>query len=269
VGGLREWLTPAQPPEPEVLTDPGRRRALVIELVLVFAVTLGLTAVRSLLALLDALSAGGPLADRAVAINAPGRQAELLDLAYQLTGVLQLVAWGGLGGYLLWRDGIPLRLLGLDRRCPGRDARLGAGLAVLIGVPGLGLYLAARAAGLNLTVLPSALDDTWWRIPVLLASAVANSLAEELLVVGYLLTRLRQLGWRQGRALAASALLRGSYHLYQGFGGFIGNLVMGLVYGRVWQRTRRLWALVIAHALIDMVAFVGYAVLRGQVSWLP
>ena len=252
-----------------MVTDPGQRRALVIEIVLVLAVTLGLAAARSLLALLDALGVPESLPDQAVAINAPARRAELLDLAYQLTGVVQLTAWGTLGGYLLWRDGIPLRSLGLDRSAPGRDARLGAGLAALVGVPGLGLYLLAHAAGLNLTVLPSALDDTWWRIPVLAASAVANSVAEELLVVGYLITRLRQLGWGEGAALLASAGLRGAYHLYQGFGGFVGNLVMGLVFGRVWQRTHRLWALVIAHALIDVVAFVGYALLHGRVGWIP
>ena len=37
---------------------------------------------------------------------------------------------------------------------------------------------------------------------------------------------------------------------------------MGLVFGRVWQRTDRLWVLVGAHALIDVVAFAGYALLR-------
>ena len=232
------------------------------------AVTLGLAGLRSLLALLDALLAAESLADQSVAINAPVRRAELLDLAYQLTGVLQLLAWGGLGAYLLWRSGISLRSLGLDRRCLGRDARLGVGLAALIGVPGLGLYLLARAAGLNLTVLPSALGDTWWRVPVLLAAAVANALAEEILVVGYLITRLRQLGSGEGRAVLASAALRGTYHLYQGVGGFVGNVVMGVVFGRVWQRTHRLWALISAHALIDIVAFVGYALLRDRISWL-
>jgi hypothetical protein len=44
---------------------------------------------------------------------------------------------------------------------------------------------------------------------------------------------------------------------------------MGLVYGRVWQRTNRLWPLVLGHFLIDFVAFVGYAALSGLVSWLP
>jgi membrane protease YdiL (CAAX protease family) len=252
-----------------VITDPASRRAVIVEVTLVLAVTLGLAGLRSLLALLDALLAAESLADQSVAINAPVRRAELLDLAYQLTGVLQLLAWGGLGAYLLWRSGISLRSLGLDRRCLGRDARLGAGLAALIGVPGLGLYLLARAAGLNLTVLPSALGDTWWRVPVLLAAAVANALAEEVLVVGYLITRLRQLGSGEGRAVLASAVLRGTYHLYQGVGGFVGNVVMGVVFGRVWQRTHRLWALISAHALIDIVAFVGYALLRDRLTWLP
>jgi membrane protease YdiL (CAAX protease family) len=242
-----------------MVTDPGQRRALVLEIVLVLAVTLGLAGLRSLLALLDALLAPGSLADHSVVINAPVRKTPLLDLAYQLTGVIQLLAWGALGCYLLWRSGIAPRSLGLDRRPTGRDAGLGVGLAAVIGGPGLGLYYLAHAAGLNLTVLPSALADTWWRVPVLVASAAANALAEELLVVGYLITRLRQLGSGEGGAMLASAALRGSYHLYQGFGGFAGNLAMGLVFARIWQRTNRLWPLVTAHALIDIVAFVGYA----------
>jgi membrane protease YdiL (CAAX protease family) len=252
-----------------VITEPGQRRALAVEIVLVLAVTLGLSGLRSLLSLLDALLAPGSLADQSVAINAPARRTELLDLAYQLTGVIQLLAWGALGGYLLWCSGISLRSLGLDRRCAGRDAGLGIGLATVIGVPGLGLYLLARAAGLNLTVLPSALADTWWRIPVLLALAVANAVAEELLVVGYLITRLRQLGSGAGAAVLASAVLRGSYHLYQGLGGFVGNLAMGLVFGALWQRTYRLWPLITAHALIDIIAFAGYALLHNQLPWLP
>ncbi|MGH3980035.1 MAG: CPBP family intramembrane glutamic endopeptidase [Pseudonocardiaceae bacterium] len=252
-----------------MLTDPVERRAVTLELLLVFTVTLGLSGVRSLLSLIDALLAPEPLDAQSVAINVPARATDLVDLAYQLTSVAQLLAWGGLGAYLLWRGGVVLGSLGLDRRRPGRDAVLGAGLAALVGIPGLGFYLATRALGINLTVVPSALDDTWWRIPVLLASAMGNSVAEELLVVAYLITRLRQLGWSENRSLLASAVLRGAYHLYQGFGGFAGNLVMGLVFGRVWQRSHRLWALVIAHALIDVVAFAGYVLLRGRVGWLP
>ncbi|SHE67116.1 hypothetical protein SAMN05444320_101737 [Streptoalloteichus hindustanus] len=256
----------------EVLSEqvtPTERRAIRIELALVFGATLGLSGLRSLLSLLDSLLRPEPLNQQSVAINAPRAALTLLDLAYQLTSVLQLAVWGGLGAYLLWRAGVALRQVGLDRTRPGRDALTGVGLAALIGLPGLAFYLGTRALGLNLTVMPSTLDSTWWRPVVLTLSALANAWAEEVLVVGFLVTRLRRLGWSENKSLLASALLRGSYHLYQGFGGFVGNVIMGLVYGRVWQRTNRLWALVIGHTVIDVVAFVGYAALRGTVSWIP
>jgi membrane protease YdiL (CAAX protease family) len=131
------------------------------------------------------------------------------------------------------------------------------------------VYLAARALGVSVTIAPTTLDDTWWRLPVLIASAAANAWAEEVVMVGYLMTRLRQLGWSENRSLVAQSVLRGAYHLYQGLGGFLGNIAMGLVFGRVWQRTNRLWMLVGAHTLIDVVAFLGYAALRGRVGWLP
>ena len=263
---LRAWLAPERRTEP--ITDPGERRAIVIELVIVFTITLGMSGLRSLLSLLDSLLAPEPLSEQQVAINVPQAADQIIDLLRQLLGAGQLFAWGALGLYLLWRAGMQLRDLGLDRDRLGRDALGGAGLAALIGIPGLGLYFLARAVGANLTVLPSTLDDTWWRPVVLTVAAAANAWAEEVLVVGYLITRLRQLGLRENRSLLAAATLRGSYHLYQGFGGFVGNFVMGLVFGRVWQKTNRLWPLIIAHTLLDVVAFVGYALLSGKVSWL-
>lgn len=61
--------------------------------------------------------------------------------------------------------------------------------------------------------------------------------------------------------VAASALVRGAYHLYQGFGPFLGNVVMGVVFAEYYRRRRRTTPLVVAHTLIDVVAFVGYALL--------
>ena len=252
-----------------VISDPRTRRLVTLEILVVLTVTLGLSALRSALNLVDALLAPVPLAEQQVALNAPAAQVGLVDLALQLTRVLQLVGWGALGAYLLIRAGFALRAVGLDARQPGRDALGAAGLAALIGIPGLGLYFTARALGVSLTIAPSTLDGTWWQIPVLLASAFANSWAEEVVMVAYLMTRLRQLGWSENGSLLAQALLRGAYHLYQGLGGFVGNVVMGLVFGRIWQRTNRLWMLVGAHALIDVVAFAGYALLAGRVGWLP
>jgi membrane protease YdiL (CAAX protease family) len=144
----------------------------------------------------------------------------------------------------------------------------GLGLAALIGLPGLALYVAARALGLSAHVEPAELYDTWWRIPVLIITAFANGWAEEVIVVAFLMTRLRQLRVNPVAVLLASGLLRGAYHLYQGFSAGLGNVVMGLVFAYVWRRTGRLWPLIIAHGIIDTVAYVGYALAAGHLGWL-
>jgi membrane protease YdiL (CAAX protease family) len=104
-------------------------------------------------------------------------------------------------------------------------------------------------------------------VPVLVLSALQNAVLEEVIVVGYLLTRLEQMGVGARWAVGISAVVRGSYHLYQGFGGFVGNIVMGVVFALVWRRWRRVGPLVVAHALIDIVAFVGYALLKDHLPW--
>ncbi|HWE91430.1 MAG TPA: type II CAAX endopeptidase family protein [Pseudonocardiaceae bacterium] len=265
---LRGWLTPPIPLTPGTVDAPRDRRSVHIELWIALAVTFGLAGVVSALDLANALLAATPLNKQQVPINAPHSVLSVLDLLFQLANVAQLLAWGTLGLYLLWRAGIRPALVGLDRDRLRSDLLGGVGLAALIGAAGLPFYLGARALGFNASVAPSTLTDTWWRIPELVLAAVANAWAEETVVVGYLISRLRQLGWRENRSLLASAVLRGSYHLYQGFGQFVGNLVMGLVFGRVWQRTNRLWALITAHAILDIASFLGYALLARHLSWL-
>lgn len=87
-------------------------------------------------------------------------------------------------------------------------------------------------------------------------------------MVGFLLTRLHQLRVRPAAALVLSSLLRGTYHLHQGFSAGLGNVVMGLVFGYTWQRTGRLWPLIIAHGVINTVAYVGYALVADRLNWL-
>ncbi|GGL25571.1 CPBP family intramembrane glutamic endopeptidase [Nocardia jinanensis] len=245
------------------------QRGIRLEILVVLGVTFGLSGMNAALSLLESALAPGGVGERTVALNTSRTTQSFIDLLFQLLGVLRLVAWAGLALYLLWRSGIGPRAIGLARARFRPDWLHGLALAAVIGLPGLGLYLAAQAVGVNVTIVPDALSDHWWRIPALVLSACANSAAEEIVVVAYLLTRLRALGWSDNSALAASALLRGSYHLYQGLGGGLGNVVMGVVFARYWQRTGRLWPLIIAHAVIDIVAYVGYGLLHGRVSWLP
>lgn len=246
------------------------RRLVGWELVVVFAVSLGASGLAALVQLIGSLTQAAPLArQHAVLVGslAPGRP--WLDLALQLTNIAITVAPVALVVYLLARSGETVAVIGLDGRSPRLDALRGVVLAAVIGGGGLLLYLAAFHLGLNLNVVPEQLPAVWWRIPVLIADAAQNGILEEILVAGYLLHRLSQIGWPWRRAIAASALLRGSYHLYQGFGGFVGNAVMGVIFGVLYRRWGRVTPLIVAHTLIDAVAFVGYAALHGRVSWLP
>lgn len=242
------------------------RQGLRVELVIVLSVTFGLSAVNALLQLADSVLRD--LSAQRIPLNPKRSHFDLIDLGLNATEVVQLAAWGGLGLYLLWRSGLSPARIGLGRVQWRPDLGGGVGLTALIGLPGLGLYLVARALRINASVIPSGLGDTWWRVPMLILIAFADGWAEEIIVVGYLLTRLRELGVGPRTALVWSSLLRGTYHLYQGFGAGLGNLVMGLVFGYAWQRTGRLWPLVIAHGLIDTVAFVGYALLSRHLGWL-
>ncbi|WP_229745820.1 CPBP family intramembrane glutamic endopeptidase [Rhodococcoides trifolii] len=252
----------------DTVTPTESPRSIRIEIAVVLVVTFALSGASSVLSLIESAMQPGSLSDQTVAINVTQSNLGIIDLLRQLLGIARLAAWGALGLYLLWRSGIGPKAVGLAR-AKRKDILHGVLLAAGIGIPGLAFYLVARALGFNATVLPSTVDDYWWRPVTLTLSAVANSFAEEVVVVAYLISRLKALGWSSNKSLAASALLRGSYHLYQGLGGGVGNLVMGLIFGRYFQKTGRLWPLVIAHALIDVVAFVGFSLLRGHVSWLP
>jgi membrane protease YdiL (CAAX protease family) len=248
---------------------PANRPALRNEILLVFGVALGYSAVSAMIQFVGLLTAHKALAQQSATLNgsqAPGRP--WLDLFLQLAGIAFALVPVLLAIHLLNRDGDAPRILGLRPRRPGFDLGAGAGLAALIGVPGLGLYLGARAIGVNATVVPDALPKVWWAIPVLLLSAAQNGLLEEVIVVGYLVTRLRQYGWSLPVVVIVSAVLRGSYHLYQGAGGFFGNAVMGVIFALFFIRYRRVVPLALAHFLIDSTAFVGYATLHNHLSFL-
>ncbi|MBY8873725.1 CPBP family intramembrane metalloprotease [Micromonospora sp. PLK6-60] len=252
------------------LTRPVSRRTLGTETLLVLGLSLGQSAVYATVSIIAKLTAEGPLSKQTASLNTSQSARPYLDLTYQLLGICFALLPVLLAVHLLARDpGDPARTLGVDRRRPGSDLARGAGLAALIGLPGLALFWAAAQLGVNATLVPAALPDLWWAVPVLLLAAVQNAVLEEVIVVGYLVTRLRQLQWRLAAVIAASALLRGSYHLYQGFGAFVGNAVMGVIFSLFYLRTRRVAPLIVAHTLLDVVAFVGYSLLPKEwFSWL-
>ncbi len=254
--------------EQTTLTLPSPRY-LRWEIFVVFAVSLGASGLNALLSLIGSLLSRQALSSQQALLVGPLATNSGLDLVLQLVSIAEALAPVALVLYLMARSGEPPSVMGLDASQPGRDLLRGAVLAAVIGGAGLGLYLAAFHLGMSLTIVPESLPNVWWRIPVLLLSAAHDGILEEILVIGYLLRRLDQLGWTPWVAIVAAAVLRGSYHLYQGFGAFIGNAAMGIIFGVLYRRWGRVTPMIVAHTLIDAVTFVGYAALVGKVSWLP
>src|ERR1700756_1190411 len=154
------------------MTDPAAeasRRPLRLEVVIVLAVTFGLAGVTAVLQLVDSVLR--TLSKQTIPLIPRRSYFDLVDLGLNLASIAQLLAWGALGLYLLSRSGIRPRDVGLSRPRWGADVLGGIGLAALIGIPGLGLYVLARVLGISASVVPTTLTDTWWRIPVLVLVA--------------------------------------------------------------------------------------------------
>jgi membrane protease YdiL (CAAX protease family) len=239
--------------------QPLSRGRLRAEIGLVLGLSLGASAVYSVVAIVNRLTREQALADQQATLNTSLSERPVFDLVYQLLAVLFDLVPVALVVFLLWSATRPrLQRLGIDARHPVRDALGGIGLAAAIGIPGIGVYLGGRALGISVDVVANALDTYWWTVPVLLLSALRAALTEEVIVVGYLYARLADLGWGRWRIIVGSALLRGSYHLYQGFGAFVGNAAMGVVFGWLYLRFGRLVPLVVAHFVLDAAIFIGY-----------
>ncbi|WP_305787347.1 CPBP family intramembrane glutamic endopeptidase [Symbioplanes lichenis] len=246
------------------------RTELRWEVAIVLLLSLGQSAIYSVVSLVAKLTAPGGLSNQAAVLNQSRSTRVYLDLTYQLLDIAFALIPVLLALYLLHRDRLsPFRTLGIDFRRPLSDLGWGTGLAAGIGLPGLLLVYAAAQLGLNAQIVPAALQPVWWAVPVLVLSAVQNAVLEEVIVVGYVVTRLRQFGWRLWWVVAASSVLRGSYHLYQGFGAFVGNAVMGVIFSLFFLRKGRVMPLIVAHTLLDVVAFVGYTLVPSDwLDWL-
>lgn len=274
------------------------------EIGIVLALSLGRSGVYAIVDLIEKATRA-PLSDQVTTLNPPLAPRPLFDLTYQLLGIGFALVPVLLVFHLLWIHGRnPFRTFGLDLRRPVRDLGWGALLFLVMGLGTLLVYAVGRAAGLTTAMVANAMNEHWWTTPVLILSALRHSLLEEVIVVAWLIDRLSYLqrlrsahpddGRFGGQDMAASgvagergllrgtsgafwpvnpwvvvvvsALLRASYHLYQGVGPGVGNVVMGLVFAGFYLKYRRVMPLVVAHLLLDVAGFVGYPLL-AQLGW--
>lgn len=228
---------------------------------MVVMLSLGASAIWSVISFLRKLQAAGGLAASTTTINRPLAETPWLDLISQLASIGLGLVPVALSIYLLSLDSI-----GIGLRPKLRDLLQVLVVAAVVGIPGIGLYFWALELGLTSQVVPSALNENWWTIPILLLAALKAGLLEEVVAVAFFTEKVRKFRPEISALVLifASALFRASYHLYQGYSAFIGNFVMGLIFAYWYHRTKRVAPLVMAHFLMDAVVFIGYPLVFGS-----
>ena len=232
---------------------PLSQRTLLEEVLVVLSLSLLASAVYAIISLTSAPVKGATV----FVVPQVGLPTQLANVAFGLAPVWLVL-------YLVRRNGEGAAAIGIAWDRPRRDIASGAVLFAVVAVAGIGVYLGSVALGVNRFVVPVPPLGHWWTVPVLLLRAAEAALTEEVIVVGYLITRFQQFRASQAGAIGLSALLRGSYHLYQGWGGFAGNVALGILFGLIFVRTRRTWPIVIAHFLLDVGAGAGYILFRDH-----
>lgn len=87
--------------------------------------------------------------------------------------------------------------------------------------------------------------------------SVVNAVFEEVFVCGYLINALKK-NRSVIFAINVSVAIRLAYHLYQGPFVVVDLVPLGLIFGYWFAGTGRLWPLVVAHAVWDIVALWPY-----------
>jgi membrane protease YdiL (CAAX protease family) len=161
--------------------------------------------------------------------------------------------------FIAWRSGTSLSCYGLTgfRWWLGVSLTVGA-VAIAIGMARGVNYLAmewfpalnrsSSSHQISVLLLPkSLLDYTMMTVTMLL-----GSLTEEIIMRGYLITRLRELIPSTLAATVIAAMLFASYHIYQGPIAMFSVFLLGLVFSVPLLITKSIWPGTIAHALYNV-----------------
>ena len=158
-------------------------------------------------------------------------------------------------GYLLTRNREGWAGIGLTRFRAG-DLGMGAILWVASFVLVLVLAQLFQYFGQReVDFLPEGLP-LWFRAVEAVMIAVTAGVTEEIVVRGYAQTRLEQLRAPTAVILLLPTALWGVLHVYQGPGAALTIFGLGLMYAWYFQRTRRLWPLILAHTLFDLTQLI-------------
>lgn len=251
----RDWLfwklepIAEKPPVLDVRIAPTTRRSLVWETRWVLAAFLIPTVTGAIV----------PLVQHAEGVTDINRFPTFVHNQPLTNMLLGILGYLGIGAvvpitlFLLTRTGHTARSLGLGWPRWSLDIWPGIGLALLS-------YLSEIAVLIPFTPLISN-ERKYVNQPVIahvppyyviygLTISAVTAITEEVVINGYLLLRLEELGWRPGRALLLSLLLRSSYHIYYGVAVLL-IIPFGYFVTRSFQRHRRLNRPIAAHFIYD------------------
>lgn len=162
--------------------------------------------------------------------------------------------------YIMWRSGQPWHHFGVVRFRPIFDPVAGIGLLFFVLLPFLFLFapfvVTSRSSYYEASnpyqlLLPSSGFD----YALLVVAMCVNAINEELLVRGYLIPRLRHCGMSSAFAVLISSFLWAAYHVYAGVDWSVVIFGEGIILGTAFILIRRLWPLVIAHALWGLISY--------------
>jgi hypothetical protein len=242
------WAPP--PPVAPVVVAEFTRRSLVTETRLVMIAGLFPFITSAVVVLAAHLATGNALTQLpSITPHQPALNIILGVLDYLPTAaVVPLVL------LLLLRTGQSPSSLGLTRaRWP--DLGVAAGLAAA--AFGMELLLAAALIPLEHSRLVNTAGKL--HLPasyviIGLSMSLTTAVAEEVIVNGYLLTRLDQLGWSPAKAFWLSLALRTSYHIYYG-AAVVLTIPFGWLVTRSFQKHRKLTRPILTHFLFDSTLF--------------
>jgi membrane protease YdiL (CAAX protease family) len=236
---------------PVVLADGPERRSLVWETWFVMVAFLLPSVSSAIILFVQHVSGDGNITRFPVIVAGH----PLTNLIVGILSYLSVAAVVPLALLLLIRTGQAPSVLGLGMPRWAQDIWPGLGLAAASFGAEIPLLLALSP----LIAHHSSLDNS---IPIGhvpgyyviwgIAISATTAIAEEVLVNGYLITRLGQLGWTPKSALILSLCLRTSYHVYYGIG-FLLTVPFGYFVTRSFQKHHRLNRSIAAHFIYDAV----------------
>jgi membrane protease YdiL (CAAX protease family) len=227
---------------PQPLPEQPSARKRWIDLGLVLIIAFADPIVSAVFALFHPEFAASPM-------RYPGLSISYLILRH---GTAFLALW-----YVLSRRQRSIRSIGLEFRFS--DPFKGVGLMILAFILVAGLHFLVISVDHAFGIVPDTrtVADAGWkqRSVAELIHDFSSPIFEEVLVRGYLMTELIELGKPVAFAIAASVILQTSYHVYYGLGRAVALSGVFIVFAAYFAKTRRLTPVILAHLFWDMILY--------------